>query len=177
MGLPFTANLPTEEVFTLPHRAQVEGRVTATKPLLHGGLLVKGLRLEFAGGQVVGAWAEHGQAHVERLLATDDGAARLGEIALVPHSSPISRHNRLFHSVLIDENASVHLALGYAYPSSLGGGQSLEPAAFAVAGGNASAIHVDFMAGSEHMDVDGLTEAGEAEPILRQGEWAWPAAN
>jgi aminopeptidase len=170
-GLPFTPNIPTEEVFTLPHAARTEGTVTATKPLNLSGTLIEDFSLTFSGGRVVGIRAKSGQEHLEKLIATDDNAARLGEIALVPHSSPISQSGLLFYNTLFDENASCHIALGRAYRASLNGGVAMTDEAFAAGGGNISLIHTDFMIGSAEMDIDGIRPDGTTEPVMRAGEW------
>ena len=172
-GIDFTANLPTEEVFTLPHRARVDGVVRATKPLFYGGALIEDFSLTFEGGQAVKATAKRGEAVLNNLLETDDGARRLGEIALVPHSSPISQSNLLFYNTLFDENASCHIALGRAYRFTLEDGRTMDDAAFTAAGANASAIHVDFMIGAADMDIDGVRADGSREPVMRRGEWAF----
>jgi aminopeptidase len=175
-GITFTANLPTEEVFTLPHCQQAEGHVTASLPLSTGGTLVENFSLTFAGGQVVAAKAEKGEALLHKILETDPGARRLGEVALVPHSSPIARYGRLFYNTLFDENAASHVALGRAYQFCLQGGNAMDEAAVAAAGGNISDIHVDFMIGSSQMDIDGLRADGSREPLMRAGEWALESA-
>jgi aminopeptidase len=170
-GIPFIANLPTEEIFTMPHKDQVNGVVTATKPLFYEGAMIEGMGLTFQAGRVVEAHARHGEEILTNLLDTDLGASRLGEVSLVPHSSPISQSNLLFYNILIDENASDHLALGHAYQFSLKDGSKLTEEAFSKRGGNISSIHVDFMIGSEEMNVDGVTATGATEPIMRSGEW------
>jgi aminopeptidase len=172
-GILFTANIPTEEVFTLPHRERVEGTVRATKPLSYGGALIDGFALTFQNGKVVAASAQKGQEHLESLLNTDEGARHIGEVALVPNSSPIAASSLRFFNGLYDENASNHLALGEAYAFSLQGGQAMSREDFAAAGGNLSLVHVDFMIGSGQMDVDGIRADGVCEPILRGGEWAF----
>lgn len=172
-GITFTANMPTEEIFTLPHKDKTEGVVAASIPLSHGGALIENFSLTFAQGQVVSASADKGEAILSKMLETDAGAGRLGEVALVPHSSPISQSGLLFYNTLIDENAASHVALGRAYRFSLQGGQALSDAGFAALGGNYSLTHVDFMIGSAHMDVDGLREDGTLEPIMRNGGWAF----
>jgi aminopeptidase len=170
-GIEFVANIPTEEVFTLPHKDKTEGTVRATKPLSWGGALIEGLSLTFEGGSVVKASAEKGEAVLRDLLRTDEGASRLGEVALVPHSSPISQSGLLFYNILYDENASNHLALGNAYKFSLQDGETMSDEAFSALGGNQSLIHIDFMIGSAEMNVDGVKEDGTLEPIMRQSEW------
>lgn len=172
-GIDFTANIPTEEVFTLPHRLRVDGIVSSTRPLNYGDSLVQGIRLTFRDGRVVEASAREGKAMLQGLLATDEGATRLGEIALVPHSSPISQSGLLFYNTLLDENCASHLALGSAYKFCLQGGERLSDEAFTEAGGNLSLVHVDFMIGSDEVDVDGLTADGRREPVMRKGEWAF----
>lgn len=164
-------NMPTEEVFTTPHRERVEGWVRSTKPLsLHGNLL-EGIRVRFEQGQVVEAQADRGQEILQHLLETDEGARRLGEVALVPHSSPISQTGLLFYEALYDENAASHIALGASYDECLEGGHELTPEQKRAAGANDSMIHIDWMIGSEHIDVDGITQSGRAEPLMRGGEW------
>lgn len=172
-GVDFTANIPTEETFTLPDRARADGVVASTKTLNYGGTLIEGIVFRFENGRVAEANASRGEAVLRKMIATDEGAARLGEAALVPNSSPISKSGVMFHNTLFDENASCHLALGRAYKTTLVGGAELTDEEFAARGGNSSLIHVDFMIGSGEMDIDGLTEDGRAEPILRKGEWAF----
>ena len=169
--IPFIANLPTEEVFSLPHKDRVDGTVTSTKPLCHAGSLIEGLSLRFEKGRVVEAKAKSNEAVLRQLVETDEGSARLGEVALVPHSSPISQSGLLFYNTLLDENASSHLAVGRAYRPCLEGGGKMTDEAFAAAGGNESLTHVDFMIGSEKMDVDGIKQDGTVEPVMREGEW------
>lgn len=172
-GIDFTANIPTEEVFTLPHRSKVDGLVSSTRPLSYGGNLIQDFTLKFSEGQVVDATAKKNDDLLHSLLETDEGARRLGEVALVPNSSPISQTGMLFNNVLLDENASSHVALGKAYKFSIENGDALSDDEFAAVGGNPSLIHVDFMIGSEEMDVDGLTEQGIPDPVMRSGEWAF----
>ena len=171
-GIAFTANIPTEEVFTMPHKDRVDGIVRSTKPLSYGGTLIENFSLRFEGGRVVEVSAERGEEMLRQLVETDPGSARLGEIALVPHSSPVSQSGLLFYNTLFDENAASHVALGSAYKFTLGGGEEMNPADFAAAGGNVSATHVDFMIGSGELDIDGVTPDGSSEPVMRKGEWA-----
>ena len=170
-GIPFTANLPTEEVFTMPHKDRVDGVVRSSKPLSYGGTMIDGFSLAFEKGRVVKLAAERGQEVLRQLVDTDDGAGRLGEVALVPHSSPISQSGLLFYNTLFDENAASHVALGSAYKFTLDGGSTMDDAAFERAGGNRSATHVDFMIGSGDLDVTGVSRDGLAEPVMRRGEW------
>jgi aminopeptidase len=147
--------------------------VTSSKPLNYGGTLIEDFRLTFAEGRVVDIAAGSGEALLRKLIETDEGAARLGEVALVPHGSPIAQSGLLFYNTLFDENAASHIALGRAYQFTLEGGTAMSEEEFAQAGGNNSLTHVDFMIGSEQMDIDGLTHDGAAEPVMRGGEWAF----
>jgi aminopeptidase len=171
-GIPFTANLPTEEVFTIAHKDRVDGTVRASKPLSYGSTLIEGFSLTFERGRIVGMTAEKNPDTLQRLLDTDEGARHLGEVALVPHSSPISQSGLLFYNTLFDENAASHIALGNAYKFTLKGGNDMTDAQFEQAGGNRSAVHVDFMIGSGDLDVDGVLANGKSEPLMRKGEWA-----
>jgi aminopeptidase len=164
-------NMPTEEVFTTPHKDRTEGHVTSTKPLSYQGTMIEGIRVRFEGGRVVEAKASKGEEVLNRMIETDDGARRLGEVALVPHSSPIAHSGLLFNNTLFDENAASHIALGQAYSSCLKDGDKLTPEQLAKLGANESLIHVDWMIGSGKMDVDGITADNKAEPLMRQGEW------
>jgi aminopeptidase len=170
-GVAFAPNLPTEEVFTMPHKDRVDGTVRSSKPLSYGGTLIENFSLEFAAGRVVRVEAERGDSVLRQLIAADEGAARLGELALVPHSSPISQSGLLFYNTLFDENAASHVALGSAYKDTLSGGEAMSEEEFERAGGNRSMIHVDFMIGSGSLDIDGVLSGGSVEPIMRQGEF------
>lgn len=170
-GIQFTANLPTEEVFTMPHKDRADGVVRSSKPLSYGGTLIEDFSLRFSGGRVIDVKAARGEAVLRQLVETDPGAARLGEIALVPQSSPISRSGRLFYNTLFDENAATHVALGAAYKFTMRGGEAMDEDGFAQAGGNRSVVHVDFMIGSAELDIDGVKPDGTAEPLMRRGEW------
>ena len=170
-GVPFAPNLPTEEVFTIPHKDRVDGIVRSTKPLSYGGTLIEGFSMRFAAGRVVEVAAERGEAVLRGLVETDAGAARLGEVALVPHHSPVAQSGLLFYNTLFDENAASHVALGTAYRFTLGGADTMSDEDFERAGGNRSAIHVDFMIGSGALDVDGVLPDGTAEPVMRRGDW------
>jgi aminopeptidase len=171
-GISFAPNLPTEEVFTLPHCERVEGTVTSTKPLSYGGTVIENLSMTFERGVVVRSSATRGEVVLRDLLGTDAGASRLGEVALVPDDSPISQSGLLFYNTLFDENAASHLAIGAAYKFNLDGGERLSDEAFEAAGGNRSATHVDFMIGSAQLDIDGTCQDGTTEPLMRRGNWA-----
>jgi aminopeptidase len=171
-GIQFTANLPTEEVFTIAHKDRVDGTVRASKPLSYGSTLIDGFSVTFERGRVVSMTADRNADTLQRLLDTDEGARRLGEVALVPHSSPISQSGLLYYNTLFDENAASHVALGNAYKFTLKGGKEMSDEAFETAGGNRSAVHVDFMIGSGDLDVDGVLPNGSTEPLMRKGEWA-----
>ena len=171
-GSSVVVNIPTEEIYTMPHKDRVDGVVTATRPLNYGGSLIEDFTLKFSEGRVVHATAESGEDALNSLLNSDEGSRRLGEVALVPHSSPISQSGLLFDNVLFDENASNHLALGNAYRMIEGGG-GMTAEEFATVGGNQSMTHADFMIGSGEMDVDGITADGTVEPVMRAGEWAF----
>jgi len=172
-GISFLANLPTEEVFTLPNKNKIEGTVSATKPLSYQGSLIENFSLSFHEGKVVNFSAEKGEEKLRTLLETDETSKFLGEVALVPHQTPISQSGFIFLNRLYDENASNHLALGRAYRHNLEGGVTMSDEEFAKAGGNDSLIHVDFMFGSGEMDVDGLMSDRATEPVMRSGEWAY----
>jgi len=165
-------NIPTEEVFTTPHKDRVEGRVTSTKPLSYQGTMIEEIAVRFEAGRIVEARASRGEQVLQRMLETDEGARRLGEVSLVPHSSPIAASGLLFMNTLFDENAACHIALGQAYTTCLKDGNGLTPDQLAARGANDSLIHVDWMIGSNRIDVDGITAAGNSEPVMRAGEWA-----
>ena len=171
-GVVFTANMPTEEVFTLPDRHRADGTVAATFPLSYGGSLIEDFSVTFENGRIVKVNAKKNEAILQKLVDTDEGSTRLGEVALVPASSPIAQRGHLFYNTLFDENASCHIAIGRAYRFTLTGGEELTEEEFKAAGGNTSINHVDFMIGSPQMDIDGIKEDGTREPVMRQGEWA-----
>ncbi len=174
-GISFTANIPTEEVFTMPHKDRVNGTVRGSKPISHGGMLIEEFSMTFSEGRIVDVRADRGESVLRQLIETDAGAARLGEIALVTDDSPISRSGLLFYNTLFDENAASHIALGSAYKFTLDGGEAMDDDAFGRAGGNQSAAHVDFMIGSAALDVDGVRADGVIEPVMRAGDWAFEA--
>jgi len=172
-GIAFTANMPTEEVFTLPDRHRADGTVTSTFPLSYGGSLIEDFSVTFENGKIVKVAARKNEALLQKLVDTDEGSTRLGEVALVPASSPIAQRGHLFYNTLFDENASCHIAIGRGYRFTLTGGEELTDEEFNAAGGNTSLTHVDFMIGSPKMDIDGIQEDGAREPVMRSGEWAF----
>ena len=172
-GIPFTANIPTEEVFTLPDKRFTEGTVRATRPLAYSANIINNFSLTFKEGKVVDFSAEQGEQVLENLLKVDEGSSLLGEVALVPNSSPISQSGLMFFNTLLDENASCHLALGNAYRFSLNGGEELTSDEFDARGGNNSLTHEDFMIGSGEMNIDGILPDGKMEPVMQDGEWAF----
>jgi len=172
-GITCTVNIPTEEVFTAPHRDKVNGHVKATLPLNLMGTLVEDFTVTFENGRATNITAKKGENDIRKLIEMDENASHLGEVALVPNSSPIKQSGILFYNTLFDENASCHIAFGNAYRTSFEGGDDMTNEEFAAAGGNKSLVHTDFMIGSAEMDIDGITEDGTREPIMRQGEWAF----
>lgn len=174
-GVTCNPNIPTEEVFTTPHADRVNGTVRSTKPLSHQGSLIDEIEVRFENGVIVEARAAKGEAVLQKLLDTDAGARKLGEVALVPHSSPISQSGLLFYNTLYDENAACHIALGQCYSKCFLDGASLTPEQIADQGGNSSMIHVDWMIGGPDTDIDGITADGTRVPVFRAGEWASPA--
>lgn len=172
-GRENAVNMPSEEVFTLPDRLRVDGVVSSTKPFNMGDGFVDGLTLEFKDGKVTKVTAKVGEDFVKKTIEIDEGSCRLGELALVPHSSPISQAGVVFHNILLDENASCHIALGRGIRDCLDGGVKMTTEEFLEAGGNHSTVHYDFMIGSEEMDIDGIDQEGKAHPLMRKGEWAY----
>lgn len=172
-GTIFIANMPTEEVYTLPAKYGVNGTVSNTKPLVYKGNIIDQFMLTFEAGKIIKAQAEVGNDLLQELISADEGSAYLGEVALVPHESPISASNILYYNTLFDENASNHLAIGEAYPTCYEGGRELEEGQLEALGINTSITHEDFMIGSGEMDIDGELADGTVEPIFRQGSWAF----
>ncbi|MDX5476763.1 MAG: aminopeptidase, partial [Bacillaceae bacterium] len=172
-GATFIANMPTEEVFTANAKTGVNGVVTSTKPLSYSGNLIENFTLTFKDGKIVDFKAEKGEETLRKLIETDEGSAYLGEVALVPHESPISNTNLIFFNTLFDENASNHFAIGKAYPFCVEGGKNMNEEQVIAHGLNDSLTHVDFMVGSSDMNIDGITEDGKKEPIFRNGNWAF----
>jgi aminopeptidase len=171
-GIVCNPNIPTEEVFTTPHAQRVDGHVRSTKPLSYQGTLIDNIAVRFEQGRIVEATASRGADVLNKVLDTDEGARRLGEVALVPHSSPISKSGLLFYNTLFDENAACHIALGQCYSKCFVDGGKLTPEQLAAQGGNKSFIHIDWMIGSGETDIDGLRSDGSRVPVFRKGEWA-----
>ena len=172
-GTVFIANIPTEEVFTLPHKDGVNGVLYSTKPLNYGGNLIDGMSFTFVDGAVVEYDAKIGKEHLDIMFSMDDAAKKLGEVALVQYDSPISNSDVLFYNTLFDENASCHFAFGKAYPTCLEGGVDMSEEELAAHGVNDSLIHEDFMVGSEDLNIVGITEDGEEFQIFKDGNWAF----
>ncbi|MBS0562632.1 MAG: aminopeptidase, partial [Proteobacteria bacterium] len=168
-GIVCNPNLPSEEVFTTPHAQRVEGHVRSTKPLSYQGTLIRDIAVRFEGGRIVEATASSGQGVLAKVLDTDEGARRLGEVALVPHASPISASGLLFYNTLYDENAASHVAIGQAYRTCLEGGTEATAEELAQRGANSSLIHIDWMIGSGEVDVDGVLADGGREAVMRKG--------
>ncbi|MBZ9752839.1 aminopeptidase [Deinococcus sp. HMF7620] len=172
-GIFFAGNLPTEELFTAPHRTQVSGTVRATKPLSLSGTLVRDLEVRFKDGRIVSTQASEGEAALQRALDTDEGARYLGEVALVSTQSPVAGTGTLFLDSLYDENAACHLAFGFSFSENFERGPELNLEEIAALGGNDSLTHVDFMIGSADVEVDGIAEDGSRQPLIRGGRWAF----
>lgn len=170
-GTKFIPNLPTEEVFTAPHKDRVDGVVYGTKPYVYNGQLIKGFHVTFKDGRVVEYGAQENEALLGELLDSDEGARSIGEVALVPASSPINRSGLLFYNTLFDENAACHIAFGDSYPGTCIGGKEMTDEERAAHGMNKSAIHEDVMIGAEDTCITGLTKDGRTVEIFRGGEW------
>ena len=171
-GVTCNPNIPSEEVFTTPHAMRVDGHVRSTKPLSHQGSLIEDIEVRFDAGRIIEAKASRGAEVLTKVLDSDEGARRLGEVALVPNSSPISQTGLLFYNTLFDENAACHIALGQCYSKCFSGEVELSPDQIAARGGNSSMIHIDWMIGSDKIDIDGVHLDGTRVPVFRQGEWA-----
>jgi aminopeptidase len=169
----FMANMPTEEVFTVPQKDAVDGYVSSTKPLSYGGNIIDEFTVTFENGRIVNVKAKEGEEILTHLVETDEGSHYLGEVALVPHNSPISQSSVLFFNTLFDENASNHFAIGSAYAFCIEGGKKMSKEELEKHGLNQSITHVDFMVGSSEMNIDGIKEDGTTEPIFRNGDWAF----
>lgn len=171
-GTDFVANIPTEEVFTTPLKTGVNGTVSSTKPLSYNGNIIDNFTLTLKEGRIVDFTADKGYESLKQLIEIDEGSHYFGEMALVPHKSPISNTNLIFYSTLFDENASNHFAIGSSYPFCLEGGKTMNSEQLLQHGLNESLTHVDFMIGSADMDIDGIREDGTIEPIFLNGNWA-----
>ena len=172
-GTYFVANMPTEEIFTMPHKYGVNGTLKATKPLVFGGNLIEDFSFTFKEGKIVDFDAKVGKAVLEKLIETDEGASYLGEVAIVPVSSPVSKTNTIFFNTLFDENASCHFAIGSSYPTNIEGGVAMTEEELEAVGANTSITHNDFMVGSEELDIEATTHEGETFFVLKKGEWAF----
>ncbi|HBW35971.1 aminopeptidase [Desulfosporosinus sp. BICA1-9] len=172
-GLEFIANLPTEEVFTLPEKTGVNGIVVSSMPLNYNGNLIEQFSLTFKDGRIIDFSAQKGFETLKNIIETDEGSHYLGEVALVPFDSPISNSKILFFNTLFDENASCHLAIGKAYPVCLENGANLTPKELEQAGVNDSLVHVDFMIGTSDLDIIGFTVDEEEVPIFKDGNFAF----
>lgn len=172
-GRPFAPNIPTEEVFTSPHRAKANGRIQASKPLSYFGDLIDGFALEISEGRVVSSTAEQGQEVLERVLATDEGSTRFGETAMVPQSGAVAAEELIWNNMLYDENDACHIALGQSFTSCLEGADDMSDVEKLNAGLNQSSIHVDFVVGSNELSVFGVYDDGTEEPIITKGEWGF----
>lgn len=172
-GHVFMANMPTEEVFTVPFRDGTNGYVSSTKPLSYGGNVIDEFKISFENGRIVKYEAKQGEEFLAKLVEIDEGSHYLGEVALVPHRSPISQSGVLFFNTLYDENASNHLAIGSGYAFNIEGGKTMSPEELAAHGVNESITHNDFMIGSAEMDIDGIQADGTVIPVFRNGEWAF----
>ena len=171
-GIICNPNIPSEEVFTTPHAYKVEGTVSSTKPLSYQGTLIDNIKVTFKEGKIIEAHATKGETVLQKVLKSDEGASRIGEVALVPHSSPISQSGIIFYNTLFDENAASHIALGQCYSKCFKGDVDLSKEEISKRGGNSSMIHIDWMIGSDEIDVDGIDKNGNSVPVFRKGEWA-----
>jgi len=171
-GIICNPNIPSEEVFTTPHAYKVDGTVSSTKPLSYQGTLIDNIKVTFKEGKIIEAHASKGEEVLQKVLKSDEGASRIGEVALVPHSSPISQSGIIFYNTLFDENAASHIALGQCYSKCFKGELDLSKEEISKRGGNSSMIHIDWMIGSNEIDVDGIDQNGNSTPVFRKGEWA-----
>jgi aminopeptidase len=172
-GRPFAPNIPTEEVFTSPHRLAAEGHIRATKPLSYFGELIEGFAFEVSEGRVVSATADKGQDVLDRVLETDEGSSYFGEAAMVPQSGAVAAEKLVWNNALYDENDACHIALGQSYSMCYDGADEMSKEERAAAGLNQSSLHVDFVVGSPDLSVYGLRGDGTEEPIISKGEWGF----
>ena len=170
-GIICNPNIPSEEVFTTPHAYKVDGTVSSTKPLSYQGTLIDNIKVTFKDGKIIEAHASKGEEVLQKVLKSDEGASRIGEVALVPHSAPISQSGIIFYNTIFDENAASHIALGQCYSKCFKGDLDLSKEEISKRGGNSSMIHIDWMIGSDQIDVDGIDQTGNQVPIFRKGEW------
>lgn len=173
VGTYYVANMPTEEVFTMPAKYGIEGKLASTKPLSYGGNLIDHFVLYFEKGRIVDFSAETGYETLKALIETDEGSHYLGEVAIVPHHSPVSNTNTIFYNTLFDENASCHFAIGSAYPDTIKQGTQMNKEQLEAVGANTSLVHVDFMVGDENLTIEAETESGEHFTLLKDGNWAF----
>lgn len=171
-GAAYVPNMPTEEVFISPMKGKCEGRLVATKPLSWSGNLIDGFEVEFTNGRVSGCKAKQGEEILKKMFAMDSGASMLGEVALVPKESPINRSGLLFMNTLFDENACCHVAVGEGFQEVIEGAENMTLDEIHALGVNDSIIHVDFMIGSDDLDITGICEDGTEIPVFRNGTWA-----
>ena len=171
-GYHFVPNLPAEEIFTAPAKKQVNGTLTGTKPICYNGVIIDQFSFRFEDGRIVEAKAETGNDWLQSLVTTDEGTHYLGEVALVPHNSPISNTGILFYDTLFDENAASHFALGSAYATCIEGGSAMSREELDHHEMNDSVEHVDFMIGAANMNIDGILPDGTREAIFRKGNWS-----
>ena len=165
-------NMPTEEVFTSPMRGRCEGTLVSTMPLSYQGNLIRNFSVTFENGRAVSCQAEQGQDLLEKMIHMDEGAAMLGELALVPYDSPISQSGILYYNTLFDENAACHVALGFGFPECVEGFDQMSEEELKEKGINDSIIHVDFMIGCKDLSITGYTREGKAVQIFKNGNWA-----
>jgi len=170
-GLEFIANMPTEEVFTLPKKTGANGVVVSSMPLNYNGNLIENFSLTFKAGKIIEFTAEKGYEVLKRLIETDDGSCYLGEVALVPYDSPISQAKILYYNTLFDENASCHLAIGKAYPICIKNGENMSKEELEALEVNDSLTHVDFMIGTQDLEIMGITSAGKEIPVFKNGNF------
>lgn len=172
-GIPFNPNIPSEEVYTTPKRGEAEGIVYSTKPLSYQGQVIRNFSIRFENGKAVEAHASQGETVLKKMLAADEGASYIGECALVPYDSPISRSKTLFYNTLFDENAACHLALGRGFDNCVRDFEKYSEKELKALGVNDSAIHVDFMIGTDDLDIIGITDTGARVQIFKDGNWAF----
>lgn len=172
-GTSFTPNIPTEEIYTMPDKYGVNGYVKSTKPLVYGGNVIEAMELTFKDGKIIDYSAETGIDTLKKLIETDEGSHYLGEIALVPYKSPISMTDTVFFNTLFDENASCHFAIGAAYRTNIKGGENISEEDLDRYGVNDSITHVDFMIGSEDLNIAAITEDGMEVLLFKNGSWAF----